>query len=74
MRYFVVRSGDHWAVELDGDRLAEFPTQGQAEEKAFAMARNDETAGHDAEVNVQGKHGRWEEERTYGHDPRNIPG
>lgn len=77
IRYFVVdhkQGGDRWAVRKDHEIVGTYAVQSEAEAAAFDMARTDKTAGHGAEVNVQDAHGRFGEERTYGHDPKSTPG
>jgi hypothetical protein len=46
-----------------------FRTQGQAWEKAKAIARRERS-----EAVLHGKDGRIRERNTYGHDPRSVKG
>lgn len=74
IHYYVVHHDGGWAVRKDHEIVGTYAVQSEAEAAAFDMARADHQNGQDAEVNVQDKHGRWGEERTYGHDPRDVPG
>ena len=67
----VVMHDDRWAVKEEGAAtpIATFKTQGQAWEKAKAIARRERS-----EAVLHGKDGRIRERNTYGHDPRSVKG
>ncbi len=67
----VVVHEDRWAVKEEGESapVALFKTQGQAWEKAKAIARRERS-----EAVLHGKDGRIRERNTYGHDPRSAKG
>ncbi len=56
------------------DIHSEYGTKEDAVAAATKMARTNQAEGHDSQVLIQDRHGRWADERTYGHDPRSIPG
>ena len=63
----VLAHDDRWAVKEEGGRtpVATFRTQGQAWERAKAIARRERS-----EAVLHGKDGRIRERNTYGADPR----
>jgi hypothetical protein len=67
----VVVHEDRWAVKEEGESapVALFKTQGQAWEKAKAIARRERS-----EAVLHGKDGRIRERNTYGHDPPSSKG
>jgi Uncharacterized protein conserved in bacteria (DUF2188) len=67
----VVVHEDRWAVKEEGEStpVALFKTQGQAWEKAKAIARRERS-----EAVLHGKDGRIRERNTYGHDPGSSKG
>jgi len=67
----VVMHDDHWVVQEEGAAtpIATFKTQGQAWEKAKAIARRERS-----EAVLHGKDGRIRERTTYGADPRSSKG
>jgi hypothetical protein len=67
----VVVHEDRWAVKEEGESapFALFKTQGQAWEKAKAIARRERS-----EAVLHGKDGRIRERNTYGHDPGSSKG
>jgi hypothetical protein len=67
----VVMHDDHWAVKEEGASApaAFFKTQGQAWEKAKAIARRERS-----EAVLHGKDGRIRARNTYGHDSRGVKG
>ena len=67
----VVMHDDRWAVKEEGAAtpIATFKTQGQAWEKAKAIARRERS-----EAVLHGKDGRIRERNTYGADPRSSKG
>ena len=69
--YHVMMHNDRWAVKEEGAAApaAVFKTQGEAWEKAKAIARRERS-----EAVLHGKDGRIRERNTYGHDPRSTKG
>ena len=67
----VVMHDDRWAVTEEGGSapVAWCRTQGQAWEKAKAIARRERS-----EAVLHGKDGRVRERNTYGYDPRSSKG
>ena len=67
----VVMQDDRWVVKEEGAAapIATFKTQGQAWEKAKAIARRKRS-----EAVLHGRDGRVRERNTYGHDPRSTKG
>jgi hypothetical protein len=67
----VVMHDDRWAVKEEGASapVAVFRTQGQAWERAKAIARRERS-----EAVLHGKDGRIRERNTYGADPRSSKG
>jgi len=67
----VVMQDDRWAVQEEGGGapVAVFRTQGQAWERAKAIARRERS-----DAVLHGKDGRIRERNTYGHDPRSSKG
>ena len=67
----VVIEDDRWVVKEEGAAapVATFKTQGQAWEKAKAIARRERS-----EAVLHGRDGRVRECNTYGHDPRSTKG
>jgi uncharacterized protein DUF2188 len=67
----VVMHEDRWAVKEEGGSapVAVFRTQGQAWERAKAIARRERS-----EAVLHGKDGRIRERNTYGADPRGSKG
>jgi hypothetical protein len=65
----VVMHEDRWAVKEEGAGApgALFKTQGEAWEKAKAIARRERS-----EAVLHGKDGRIRERNNYGHDPRST--
>jgi hypothetical protein len=63
----VLAHDDRWAVKEEGGStpVATFRTQGQAWERAKAIARRERS-----EAVLHGKDGRIRERNTYGADPR----
>ena len=63
----VVMHDDRWVVQEEGGSapVATFRTQGQAWERAKAIARRERS-----EAVLHGKDGRIRERNTYGADPR----
>ena len=71
--YYVVRDGSGWKVQLDGKDYP-FNTQAEAMKAAVDATHSSGREGHDAQVLVQGRDGKWQTEWTYGHDPYPPPG
>jgi hypothetical protein len=67
----VVSHGERWAVKPEGasEPLAVFKTQGEAWEKAKAIARKERS-----EALLHGKNGAIRARNGYGHDPRRSRG
>jgi Uncharacterized protein conserved in bacteria (DUF2188) len=67
----VVMHEDRWAVKEEGAGApgALFKTQGEAWEKAKAIARRERS-----EAVLHGKDGRVRERNNYGHDPHSTQG
>lgn len=73
--FYVVVHGDRWAVKHNGVNVSTHNTQAEALEAARARAKALwEIHKKPSQVVVQGKDGKFREERTYGNDPVKYPG
>lgn len=69
--YFVVTSGNGWAVHTGaGSPRREFTTQADAVAYAARTANTDHVLqGRPTGVRIQGRDSQWRDERSYGDDP-----
>jgi hypothetical protein len=66
---------DIWTLKEEGlSPLMRYPTKSAAVDAAAALASEIKDAGGFAQVIIHRKDGAFEEERTYGKDPRRSPG
>lgn len=63
-----------WAVTRDSVVIEDFHLKDRAVQHARARAREVWRAGTPSQLLVKGRNGRIQDERTYGNDPRHIPG
>jgi hypothetical protein len=66
--YYVVKNGARWKIRFN-DKDYDYPTQAAAMKAAVDAAHKAGGNGHDAQVLVQGRDGKWQTEWTYGNDP-----
>jgi hypothetical protein len=61
-----------WEFKEKGDKNPIFTSSNKETilKKAIALARKEELS----QILIQNKYGDWQEERTYGEDPRRYPG
>ncbi|RUM18716.1 DUF2188 domain-containing protein [Rhizobium phaseoli] len=71
--YYVLRDGTEWKIRHN-DKDYKYNTQAAAMQAAVDAAHASGKSGHDAQVLVQGRDGKWQTEWTYGHDPYPPPG
>lgn len=71
--YYVLKAGDQWKIRHD-DKDYPYRTQADAMRAAVDAAHKAGRDGHDAQVLVQGRDGKWQTEWTYGDDPYPPPG
>jgi len=64
-RYFVVKRGDGWKINLDGRYLGEYPTQGVALNVARRLAKAASEQGRPAKVLAQGLNQKMRQEGVY---------
>lgn len=64
-RYFVVKRGDGWKINLEGRYLGEYPTQGVALCVARRLAKEASEQGRPAKVLAQGLNKRMRQEGVY---------
>lgn len=67
-------NGMHWKVTRGRERLALYRTQAEAVAAGVALGRLAWAEGRPAELIIKGRNGRIRDSRTYGRDPRHIPG
>jgi hypothetical protein len=67
-QYFVLKDGAAWKVRHN-DKDVSYATQAAAMKAAVDAAHAAGKAGHDTQVLVQGRDGKWQTEWTYGNDP-----
>lgn len=63
-----------WSVTRDRIVTGTFPTKHKAVLYAAATGRKLKKSGQLAELAIKGLDGRIQDKRTYGKDPRGIPG
>lgn len=63
-----------WSVTRDRIVTGHFDRKADAVQDAAAAGRKLWKAGQPAQLFIKGRNGRIQDERTYGNDPRNIPG
>jgi len=68
-QYFVVLHEGQWKISFDSKHYGPYSTQADAIKAAVTAAHASGTAGHDAQVLVQGTDNKIRTEWTYGHDP-----
>lgn len=66
--------GGLWAVTRDRVVVGVFERKAEAVDYAAARGRASWAAGQPAQLFIKGRSGRIQDERTYGRDPRHIPG
>lgn len=66
--YYVLKDGTEWKIRHN-DKDYKYTTQADAMKAAVDAAHLSGRSGHDAQVLVQGRDGKWQTEWTYGHDP-----
>lgn len=66
--YYVLSAGGRWKVRHN-DKDYHYATQAAAIRSAVDAAHGSGRKGFDAQVLIQGQHGQWRTEWTYGHDP-----
>lgn len=66
--YYVLKDGNQWKIRYEGKDYP-YDTQAAAMKVAVDTAHKAGQQGHDAQVLVQGRDGKWQTEWTYGHDP-----
>jgi len=67
--YYVLKDGEQWKIRFNNQDFTGYATQKAACRAAVDAAHETGKKGHDAQVLVQGKDGKWQTEWTYGHDP-----
>jgi hypothetical protein len=68
LHYYVLRDGTGWKIRHN-DNDYHYDTQADAMKAAVDAAHQAGLKGHDAQVLIQGRDGKWQTEWTYGHDP-----
>ncbi|AOH36888.1 DUF2188 domain-containing protein [Luteimonas sp. JM171] len=63
-----------WKVTRDRVVVGDFERKAEAVDYAAARGRAAWAAGQPAQLFIKGRNGRIQDERTYGRDPRHIPG
>ncbi|MEN1941002.1 DUF2188 domain-containing protein [Luteimonas sp. MJ174] len=75
IRYEVLPEKDGgWSVTRDRVVTGRFITKAGAVEYAAGEGRRAWAKGLPAQLFIKGRDGRIQDERTYGNDPRHIPG
>jgi hypothetical protein len=69
IHYYIVHHEGAWGINVDGKIYGPYHSQALAISEAVATAHKNGQSGHDAQVIVQGRDGKWQTEWTYGHDP-----
>jgi hypothetical protein len=66
--YYILHESGSWKIKHEGKDY-HYATQADAMRAAVDAAHEAGRAGHDAQVLVQGRDGKWQTEWTYGRDP-----
>lgn len=69
-----VPSGNGWAVKSSGRTVSNHRTQAASEHAAVKAGHKAENGGGLGQAVLHRSDGTIKEERTYGNDPRRIPG
>lgn len=72
--FYVLADKVGWKVMHSGELLGQPSTKDEAVRLAVEAARAHHEAGGLSQVLIMRDDGRWQEERTYGEDPRGTPG